>query len=70
MNTAEKIAATYLRLNEYAVEWILRRIDWVTKNLEGRTKERSWTWSEEFLANMLILKRYGKLESLRESEAK
>jgi hypothetical protein len=39
----------------YAVSWILWRVRWMEHEHPGLTKSGSWTWSEEFLADLLVL---------------
>jgi len=41
----------------HALKWIFWRID--SMNGMGLTKPGSWTWSEEFLADLLVLRRLG-----------
>jgi hypothetical protein len=46
--------------NIYALRWIIdERIRWMDQNCRSLTKSGSWTWSEDALADFLILQRYG-----------
>ena len=45
--------------NRYALEWIIERIRWMDKHHRGLTKSGSWPWSEDSLAELLVLYRYG-----------
>lgn len=48
---------------DYALGWILDRFDWMQNKMKGRTKEGSWNWSEQFLADLLVLRKFGKLKN-------
>jgi hypothetical protein len=52
----------------YAIDWIISRFDWM--ELEAHkftlTKTGSWTWSEQFLADLLVLRSFGVLRRLPE----
>lgn len=39
----------------YALNWILGRIDLMKRSNMRLTKDGSWTWSEEFLSDILVL---------------
>lgn len=45
--------------NNYALRWIFERIRWMDKNHHGLTKSGSWPWSEDAIAEFLVLNRYG-----------
>lgn len=45
--------------NEYALKWIFERVRWMDQNHSGLTKSGSWPWSEDALAEFLVLHRYG-----------
>ncbi len=45
--------------NEYALRWIIERVRWMDKNHTGLTKSGSWPWSDDALAEFLVLYRYG-----------
>jgi hypothetical protein len=40
----------------YALAWILERIQWMHKQRMRLTKTGSWTWSEDFLSDILVLR--------------
>ena len=40
---------------QYSLEWIMKRIDWMNRNVPGLTKTGSWAWSEDFLSDILYL---------------
>jgi hypothetical protein len=48
----------------YAIDWILERFDSMDDQGLHLTKEGSWTWSEEFLADLLVLRKFGVLRRL------
>jgi hypothetical protein len=48
---------------EYAFNWIITRIESMKDNTGSLTKMGSWTWSDEFLADVLVLTKYGFLKS-------
>jgi hypothetical protein len=49
--------ATGLRIgNAYALQWILQRIEWMDSQKMHLTKTGSWTWSEDFLSDILVLR--------------
>jgi hypothetical protein len=43
----------------HALGWILERFEWMAENEGKLTKVGSWNWSDEFLADLLVLKSYG-----------
>ncbi len=43
----------------YAFNWIMERIDWMEQRRDRLSKEGSWNWSEEFLADILVFKQLG-----------
>ncbi len=47
----------------YAFNWIIQRIESMKDNTGSLTKMGSWTWSDEFLADVLVLAKYGFLKS-------
>lgn len=47
----------------YAFNWIITRIESMKDNTGRLTKTGSWTWSDEFLADVLVLVKYGFLKS-------
>jgi len=47
--------------NKYAIRWIISRFDWMNANFQGFTKTGSWPWSEDALAEFLVLYKYGAL---------
>lgn len=48
----------------YAIDWIISRFDWMEDKKFELTKSGSWTWSEEFLADLLVLRSLGVLKRL------
>jgi len=44
---------------QYAGRWIQSRIDWMITQQLSLTKDGSWTWSESFLSDLLVLRKYG-----------
>jgi hypothetical protein len=42
---------------KYALKWTLFRFHWMNKNLERLSKSGSWSWSEDFLADLLYLQK-------------
>jgi hypothetical protein len=48
----------------YALNWILERIDWMEEKKMHLTKDGSWYLSDEFLADIIVLRRYGFLKKL------
>lgn len=52
---------------DYAGSWITQRVDRMQGNDDLRLKkEGSWTWSEDFLADLLVLRKFGLLRSVSE----
>jgi hypothetical protein len=47
--------------NMYALDWIIDRIEWIENHHEPLKKTGSWTWSEDALADLLVLHQYGAL---------
>ena len=45
--------------NEYALKWIFERVAWMNENHWRLTKSGSWPWSDDALADFLVLYRYG-----------
>ena len=45
--------------NRHAINWIIQRIRWMDNHHEGLTKTGSWPWSEDALADLLVLHKYG-----------
>ncbi len=41
---------------KHAVNWIAKRVEWMDAEIE-RQKMASWTWSEDFLADILVLRK-------------
>ncbi len=39
----------------HSLKWITQRIDWMNNNVHSLSKTGSWTWSEEFLSDLLYL---------------
>lgn len=48
----------------YALDWIASRITWMNENNGRLTKTGSWTLSEDALADLLVLHRYGSFQRL------
>ncbi len=42
---------------KYALKWTLFRFHWMNKNLERLSKSGSWSWSGDFLADLLYLQK-------------
>lgn len=42
--------------NAYALQWILKRIEWMESKKMHLTKTGSWTLSEDFLSDILVLR--------------
>ena len=51
--------------NKYALGWIVARFDWMNAHFQGFTKSGSWPWSEDALAEFLVLYKYGALVTPR-----
>ena len=47
--------------NTHALGWIVFRFEWMNHNFQGFTKSGSWPWSEDALAELLVLHKYGAL---------
>ena len=45
--------------NRYALSWIIKRVRWMDDNHHRLTKAGSWPWSDDALAEFLVLHRYG-----------
>lgn len=45
--------------NVYALKWIIERIQFMDKNHRKLTKSGSWPWSDDALADLMVLHRYG-----------
>ena len=61
------VADNHLQISlPYAIDWIISRFDWMEReeNKTALTKSGSWTWSEEFLADLLVLRSLGVLKRL------
>lgn len=43
----------------YTFNWIMYRINWMEQRRNRLSKEGSWNWSEDFLADILIFKQLG-----------
>jgi len=46
--------------NKHAIGWMISRFEW-NQNFQGFTKNGSWPWSEDALAELLVLYQYGAL---------
>lgn len=49
---------------KHSLNWIIRRINWMDTNIDRLTKTGSWSWSEEFLADLLYLHGLGVLRNM------
>lgn len=47
--------------NRHALGWVISRFQWMNGNFQGFTKSGSWPWSEDALAELLVLYKYGAL---------
>jgi hypothetical protein len=45
--------------NSYALKWIIERIQWMDKSHRKLTRSGSWPWSDDALADLMVLYRYG-----------
>lgn len=59
------IDGDHLRISlPYAIDWIIHRFDQMMAIKDILAKQKSWTWSEEFLADLLVLRSIGVLNRL------
>lgn len=55
--------------NRHALEWVVARIRWMDQNHRALTKSGSWPWSDDSLAELLVLYRYGAFRALGQQNA-